>query len=197
MQVFSPNNDIYCFKQLYGLFKFLTVSPVPNISRPSFFDIAGRAKWDAWSAAGKAHENHREAEKRYLEIASDFGWTEGVIHLTPREQSHSDVDRAGSSSEGGWDFENSSEPGSSHNQGGGGGMGPSVSAMAPPPLDEQDSKSLHGLAIANNISGLYSYLNAHPNIDVNEFDEHVRLHPFILATLSYYIICLRDILLSI
>jgi hypothetical protein len=150
--------------------------------------MAGRAKWDAWSAAGKAHENHREAEKRYLEIASDLGWTEGVIHLTPREQSHSDVDRAGSSSEGGWDFENS-EPGSSRNQGGG-GMGPSVSAMAPPPLDEQDSKSLHGLAIANNVSGLHSYLNAHPNIDVNELDEHVRpssLHSGHIVLLLYYL----------
>ncbi|KAJ3507282.1 hypothetical protein NLJ89_g6389 [Agrocybe chaxingu] len=39
--------------ELYGLFKHLTVAPKPDVSRPSIFDMVGRAKWDAWDGAGK------------------------------------------------------------------------------------------------------------------------------------------------
>jgi len=153
--------------ELYGLFKTLTVSPAPNISRPFIFDITGRAKWDAWSAAGKARQNHKETEQRYLEIARDLGWTEGIFHSAP---TRSGGDGSSGSFEGSLDHE--SESGSSSSRGGSGGMGTYVSAMAPPPLDEQDSKSLHGLAVTNNVSGLYSYLDAHPDVDINQLDEH-------------------------
>ncbi|KAM0823006.1 hypothetical protein ACQ4PT_071153 [Festuca glaucescens] len=34
---------------LYGLFKQATVGPV-NTARPGFFDMTGKAKWDAWKA---------------------------------------------------------------------------------------------------------------------------------------------------
>jgi len=167
MQVFSPNNGpSIAFQQLYGLFKYVTVSPAPNAPRPSIFDMTGRAKWDAWSAAGKAHEGHgEEAEKRYLEIARDLGWTGGTSLPAPAEQAHLYGNRVG-------DYESSESKPDRGGGSGAGGMGTSVSAMAPPPLDEQDSKSLHGLAVTNNVSGLCSYLDAHPGIDINELDEH-------------------------
>jgi len=60
----------------------------------------------------------------------------------------------------------------SDDEGGSGGMGISVSTMAPPLLDEQDMKSLYGLALANDVSGLSLYLGAHPNVNINELDEH-------------------------
>ncbi|KAH9947140.1 ankyrin [Amylocystis lapponica] len=63
--------------ELYGLFKYLTVAPSPNITRPSIFDMTGRAKWDAWSATGQTYADRgADAEKRYLTIARDLGWEE-------------------------------------------------------------------------------------------------------------------------
>jgi len=159
--------------ELYGLYKYLTVSPKPNTSQPSLFYIQERAKWDAWSAAGKTHEDRGvEAEKRYLEIARDLGWTEGFPTIPGfAEQSHMQSEKTTGFSEDDWDDE-SSGLGSNHGGNAGGGMAASVSAMAPPPLDKQDAKSLHGLALLNNIPDLTSYLEAHPGVDINEFDQH-------------------------
>ncbi|KAE9408193.1 ankyrin [Gymnopus androsaceus JB14] len=88
--------------ELYGLFKYATVSQNPNVSRPSIFDMTGRAKWDAWDAAGKRYTDGAEAEGRYLEIARDLGWQPGE-----------------------------SDP-SSEEHGGASGMGVAVSSMAAP-----------------------------------------------------------------
>lgn len=131
--------------------------------------MAGRAKWDAWSAASQKYGTRVEAaEQRYLVIAMDLGWKEGTLVSGPPEpQTSMDTSAEGSSE----DIENSDTSPSSAS---GGGMGLSVSAMAPPPLDEQDAKTLHGLAISNNAAGLAAHLNAHPDISVDEFDEHVR-----------------------
>jgi acyl-CoA-binding protein len=185
MRIFSPDND--SIKQLYGLFKSLTVSPAPNVHRPSIFDLTGRAKWDAWSAAGKDHEHREDAERRYLQIARDLGWTD-IIPFAPGKSSVLDSSGADVSYEGIWD---SSKTESSRVGGGGGGMGTSVSAMVPPPFDEKDSKSLHGLAVANNASGLSSHLDAHPDADINELDEHVCLSLFIFTIFYLNILC-RD-----
>ncbi|KAG6332079.1 hypothetical protein ID866_7007, partial [Astraeus odoratus] len=55
-------------QQLYGLYKFLTVSSLPQTSRPSIFDMTGRAKWDAWNNIGHTFGDRKaEAEKRYLD----------------------------------------------------------------------------------------------------------------------------------
>lgn len=134
-----------------------------------------RAKWDAWSAASKTHEDRKEAEKRYLEIARGLGWTLGVAAVpTSVDQSRKQSDETTKFSDDIWDFEtNGSESNSGDGGNGGVGMATSVSAMAPPPLDEQDAKSLHGLAVANNVLGLSSYLDACPGININNLDEHV------------------------
>jgi hypothetical protein len=133
--------------------------------------MTGRAKWDAWSAANNAYGNHKEkAEKRYLEIASELGWTEGLAPPGLQNQSYTESDNVTGSSEHSWKSHNNESDGEGN---GGGGMGTSVSAMALPPLDDQDAQSLHGLAVANKASEVSSYLDASPG-DINKLDEHVR-----------------------
>jgi hypothetical protein len=144
-----------------------------------------RAKWDAWSAASQTHEGRgEEAEKRYLEIARGLGWTLGAAAVpTSVDQSRKQSDEATNSSDDIWDFETDGLESDRGDGGNGGvGMATSVSAMAAPPLDEQDAKSLHGLAVANNVLGLSSYLDACPGISINNLDEHVctRLFPSLL-----------------
>ena len=135
-----------------------------------------RAKWDAWSAASKTYEGcGEEAEKRYLEIAQGLGWTSGVAAtLTSVDRSRKQGDEATSSSDDIWDLETDESESNRGDEGNGGvGMATSVSAMAAPPLDEQDAKSLHGLAVANNVLGLSSYLDAFSGVNINNLDEHV------------------------
>jgi hypothetical protein len=128
--------------------------------------MAGRSKWDAWTAVAKSYNDDREkAEERYLEIARTLGWTDNA------SQSYTESNKEINSSTDILPHEISIS-GSSRG-GGGEGMGASVSAMAPPPFDEQDGKTLHGLAVANKVSGLSSYLEAHPTADINAVDEHV------------------------
>ncbi|KZP16837.1 ankyrin [Athelia psychrophila] len=151
--------------ELYGLFKHLTVAPAPNTSRPSIFDMTGRAKWDAWSAAFQSYGTQSgEAEQRYLSIAGDLGWTESSgVTTTPGVL----VEDGSQGSEG--DIWDKADAPSNH---GAGGMGNSVSAVASAPLDERDAKTPHGMAVSNDVAGLEAYLNAHPEADLNELDEY-------------------------
>mmetsp|Transcript_80 Transcript_80/g.182 ORF Transcript_80/g.182 Transcript_80/m.182 type:complete len:98 (-) Transcript_80:175-468(-) len=42
-------------QKLYGFFKIAsTSSAAPTSARPGMFSIEGRAKWDAWKAAGES-----------------------------------------------------------------------------------------------------------------------------------------------
>ncbi|KAH7928532.1 hypothetical protein BV22DRAFT_1192780, partial [Leucogyrophana mollusca] len=150
--------------ELYGLFKYLTVSPTPQGSRPSIFDMTGRAKWDAWSSASKTYEDRgSDAEKRYLDIARELGWAEGAAS----QQDKSDEHKQPGSSEDIWDSDDSN----SRSGGGGGGMGNSVSSMAPPPAEPGDSNTLHGLAIGGDAGKLSEFMKTHPEVDINELDE--------------------------
>ncbi|KAF8971483.1 hypothetical protein BDZ97DRAFT_1786738, partial [Flammula alnicola] len=122
---------------LYGLFKYLTSSRMPSASRPSIFDMTGRAKWDAWAAVGKKYEQANEVEQRYLEIARSLGWTE-LAEVQPKKESKSSTD------EDIWDSDNGSSSGGS-SRGDGGGLGVSVSSIAPPPkvLDNTGYAPIH------------------------------------------------------
>lgn len=60
--------------ELYSLYKYLTVSPQPTGSRPSIFDITGRAKWDAWKSINEKVSGIADAEQRYIQIAESLGW---------------------------------------------------------------------------------------------------------------------------
>ncbi|KIK70886.1 hypothetical protein GYMLUDRAFT_32961 [Collybiopsis luxurians FD-317 M1] len=143
--------------ELYGLFKWLTVSHQPTVSRPSIFDMTGRAKWDAWDAAGKRYHSVAEAENRYLEIARDLGWQPGLTGSPKNENEAEDEDI--------WDDSDSVK---SHG-GGGGGLGVSVSSMAAPETETDDS--LHGLAIAGDVQKLENLISLHPEINLNALDE--------------------------
>lgn len=130
----------------------LTVATSPNTSRPSFFDIAGRAKWDAWALAAQTFEGRpSEAEHRYVEIARSLGWTEG------------------SSAAGDDETEEGQEDG-----GGGSGMGISVSVMSPP-TGVDDLSGLHGHAMRDDVAAVSAFLGSNKGADINVRDEYVSL----------------------
>ena len=145
--------------QLYGLFKLITVSPSPNTSRPSFFDMTGRAKWDAWAQASRDYDGRLDdAEKRYLDITSSLEWKEtksGESEGAPSAEQESRTSE-------------SSTPGGS-----GSGMGVSVSIIAPPALDKNEEGTVHGFAVQNDAQALSEFLEHNSNADLNAKDEFV------------------------
>ncbi|KAJ7169787.1 ankyrin repeat-containing domain protein [Mycena filopes] len=144
--------------ELYGLFKYINVSSTPPASRPSIFDFTGRAKWDAWAAAGNTYSSKAEAESRYLEIARSLGWKEGII--APESVRSEDADI--------WDSDDDTDKPSRGN-GEPGGLGNSVSSMARPEDDESDV-SLHGLAVSNHLQELVALVHDDPSVDPNARD---------------------------
>lgn len=141
----------------------LSVATSPNTSRPSFFDIAGRAKWDAWTLAAQTYEGRpSEAEHRYLDIAQSLGWKEGS-----------------SASAAAADDDETEEGGG----GGGTGMGVSVSVISPPILDDEvsDSSGLHGYAMRDDVAAISAFLNANEGADIDVRDEYVSFYtqPFV------------------
>ncbi|KAG2154745.1 ankyrin [Suillus clintonianus] len=140
--------------ELYGLFKYLKVAPKPQGSRPSIFDMTGRAKWDAWKAASDGYENNSHAAaQRYLVIAQELGWKPGS---TPSSAPGKRSEDGGADAGGG---------------GGGGGMGTSVSSLAKPGPDLGEAQTLHGLAIAGDAKKLMAFLLVNPAVDINARDE--------------------------
>ncbi|KAJ4486018.1 ankyrin repeat-containing domain protein [Lentinula aciculospora] len=142
--------------ELYALFKWLTVSPQPSGSRPSIFDMTGRAKWDSWSAAGKQYTSSVDAENRYLEIARDLGWQPGAPAPPENKTTGDDI----------WDLDSDS---SKDGGGGGGGMGVSVSSIAAPEI--QTDNTLHGLAITGDLNKLETLVSLDSEVDINALDE--------------------------
>ncbi|KAG6898067.1 hypothetical protein C0992_006545 [Termitomyces sp. T32_za158] len=144
--------------QLYGLFKYVTLSPSPDAPRPSIFDMTGRAKWDAWNTASKKYTSVADAESRYLEIAKSLGWVQGTVRETLSQAEKSDPNSI-------WDED------SQITQGGGasGGMGGTVSTMMISEVNVDES--LHGLAVSNDTTALSELLEKYPETDVNQIDE--------------------------
>ncbi|KAF4605123.1 hypothetical protein EYR40_003906 [Pleurotus pulmonarius] len=144
--------------ELYGLFKFVTVAAKPTSSKPSIFDMTGRAKWDAWNDVGKKYTSAVDAEARYLQIARELGWSEEAKPEPPASAESSAADSI-------WDDDSrpSSGKGSS-------GMGPSVSSMKPP--DTAEDNTIHGFAVSNDVEALKTLLWIQPDIDVNQHDEY-------------------------
>jgi acyl-CoA-binding protein len=145
--------------QLYGLFKYVTVSKSPDSVRPSIFDMAGRAKWDAWSLASQKCSNPQEAESKYIELARSLGWS--GVHSIPhaserREETENDL----------WDPEDMT----SRKE----GLGMRMSTMAPEDTAQELDQGLHYLAIQNNVEGLKALLDEQPN-DIDGKDEFVRI----------------------
>jgi acyl-CoA-binding protein len=147
--------------QLYGLFKYVTVSRSPDSVRPSIFDMAGRAKWDAWSLAGQKYSNPKEAESKYIELARSLGWS-GVRSIPQpserREETENDI----------WDPEDIT----SRKE----GLGMRMSTMAPEDTAQLQKEGLHYLAIENNVDALKALLDQQPN-DIDGKDEFVGIFP--------------------
>jgi len=149
--------------ELYGLYKYLTVAPVPQNPRPSLFDLTGRAKWDAWGNTGKAYAGKGpDAEKKYLDLARELGWApgSGVVNDTQNEGEVWDDDLGVSISL------SSTE--------GRGGMGGSVSAMAAS-RDEGSGAGgqvLHAFAIQGDVNKISRFLVEESSVDVNQRDEY-------------------------
>ncbi|KAF9535358.1 ankyrin repeat-containing domain protein [Crepidotus variabilis] len=159
--------------ELYGLFKYLTVAKSPNTSRPSLFDMTGRAKWDAWAAASKKHENPANAELRYLEIATNLGWNES--ESSKDEEAPQQAIKAGKKDVDEIDLDNLSDdedetPG---NASASGGLGVVVSTLNQVDGVEQPmDHSLHGLAVSGELTGLKLLLDSSKNLDLNAPDEY-------------------------
>ncbi|KAG7099163.1 hypothetical protein E1B28_001034 [Marasmius oreades] len=148
--------------ELYGLFKWLTVSPSPNTSRPSIFDMTGRAKWDAWKSTGENYNDGAEGERRYLQIARDLGWTEGTISKP----------QVGAPEEDEIDWDEEDVP----TQSGGvrSGLGPSISVML---KDENDllpetDTTIHDFAVSGDLNKLMTLLKNNPHLNLNQLDEN-------------------------
>lgn len=135
------------------------MSHAPNTSRPSIFDMTGRAKWDAWSAANKTYGDRVDgAEARYIAIARELGWSEDKM---PEVEAESELD-----------LDSDDEEGSGSGGGGGGsGLGVSVSMMSASPAES--GSVLSDLAIAGDVQGLRTLLDVNPDVDVNAKDENV------------------------
>ncbi|KAJ7225607.1 acyl CoA binding protein-domain-containing protein [Mycena pura] len=147
--------------ELYGLFKYVTVSPLPTTPRPSIFDFTGRAKWDAWNTAGNTYAVKVDAEKKYLDVARSLGWKEGIAVPEPAPGTSQSQDI--------WDSDSDEENKASKSSGAAQGFGNSVSSMARPE-DEKDN-SLHGLVISNDLQGLLALLEQDPNVDLDARDD--------------------------
>jgi hypothetical protein len=141
----------------------LTVAPSPNTTRPSFFDISGRAKWDAWALASKTYEGHpSDAEQRYLDIARSLGWEDPAIAAAAAAAATTAVtDKTEEQTE---------------MSGGGTGMGVSVSVVSPPsPEDEGAACSLHSCAMGDDVAATSAFLRDSEDLDINARDEYVSL----------------------
>ncbi|KIY50563.1 ankyrin [Fistulina hepatica ATCC 64428] len=150
--------------ELYGLYKAVTVSLVPNTPRPSIFDLTGRAKWDGWKAVSQTISSAKQAEDKYLDLAKNLGWTEGLIATTQKaSSSHATAEQ----DEINWDSTDDEQPISS----GGTLMGPTVSIMAVPGTPSGNDETLHGLVAAQRYDDVLKYLNDHPISNLNEGDE--------------------------
>lgn len=150
---------------------------MPPTSRPSIFDMTGRAKWDAWAAAGKKYENAVEAEQRYLDLARSLGWIECYIVPPKEDKEDRSVDDDSI-----WD--SFDEPSSSRSGGGGGGMGVAVSSLAQP--QNINDSSIHGLVLSNDVPSLKAFLTNYPETNLNALDEFV----------SNKLLCSRSLMLK-
>lgn len=143
----------------------MTVGSNPTTSRPSIFDMTGRAKWDAWSTTGKKYSDVQNAEARYIELAKELGWDETEQPLPNKSEANKGKGKSNEGEEGDiWDSEEESSTGGS------GGLGPSVSTMAH--TKEASEKTLHGFAVENDVKGIEDLLAIVPDLDLNEVDEH-------------------------
>ncbi|XP_066250203.1 acyl-CoA-binding domain-containing protein 6-like [Euwallacea similis] len=64
VQVISGSLSEHTLLQLYGFYKQALEGPC-NAPKPSWYDLKGKAKWEAWKSLGELERN--EAKNRYIE----------------------------------------------------------------------------------------------------------------------------------
>jgi len=150
--------------ELYGLYKFLTVSPEPQTTRPSIFSFEGRAKWDAWKAVGSTWRNRCEAaEGRYMDIAKGLGWRHGASNHSAEPSRELTVEEL---------LEQESDPEGS-DVAHGAAMGIGVSTMSALPITENNGGgTIHDLAVAGDTDKLLAHFKATLAVDVNARDDY-------------------------
>ena len=149
--------------QLYALYKYVTVGPKPLTSRPSIFDMTGRAKWDAWISIADKHgfTAPAQAEARYLELCKEHGWVPDAppIYIEQlEEEEEGDID---------WD----APDGPGARPAGAGGMANAVSVLQQEEEEPLDLNTLHGAVLAGDLERLKAMEKQ--EIDLNALDEYV------------------------
>lgn len=149
--------------QLYALYKYITVGPKPPTSRPSIFDMTGRAKWDAWASLADKHEftAAAQAEARYLELCKELGWVPNAAPIyiaQPEEEGEGDID---------WDAPDGPTAGPA----GAGGMANAVSVLQQEQEEPLDLNTLHGVVLAGDLERLKAMEGG--EIDLNALDQYV------------------------
>lgn len=97
-----------------------------------------------------------------------MGWKEGSGDTATAAVPDSSISKAQGSDDI-WD----DDPSSTGRGGGGSGLGVSVSTMAPEANTEREHGSLHSLSIVGDADGVKTYLQEHPEANINETDEYV------------------------
>ena len=107
-----------------------------------------------------------------MAIARELGWKEGTaVEPQPEASTSKSSKQDGEGDDDDiWDDDTESSKRSS----GGRGLGVKVSTMTMEE-DEQtrEAGSLHALVLEGDVSGVETYLQDHPDADLNQFDEHV------------------------
>lgn len=150
--------------QLYALYKYVMVGPKPPTSRPSIFDMTGRAKWDAWSSLGdkRGFTDPAQAEARYLELCKELGWVPDAAVSIHVAQTEEEEDRE-------IDWDAPDEP--SSRAAGTSGMANAVSVLQQEEEEPLDLNTLHGVVLAGDLERLRAMEMG--EIDLNALDEYV------------------------
>uniref|UniRef100_A0A3P9MWA5 ACB domain-containing protein n=1 Tax=Poecilia reticulata TaxID=8081 RepID=A0A3P9MWA5_POERE len=67
--------------KFYSYYKQATIGPC-NIPRPGFWDVVGKAKWDAWNSLGEMSEG--EAMAAYVDQMKLVGFLNFYIYITEK-----------------------------------------------------------------------------------------------------------------
>ncbi|GAA5893292.1 hypothetical protein JCM6882_007996 [Rhodosporidiobolus microsporus] len=145
--------------RLYALYKIATASHTPSTSRPGIFDFTGRAKWDAWAAAGKGFEGEGEdggkarARREYEDEARRLGWVDA---------------ETGEAGEVEQPIEAVKQPAQEKQE-----RMVAVSVLESDFVDEAPKSRLHELALDGDAASLDGYLQGEgKKVDLNERDSY-------------------------
>ena len=110
-----------------------------------------------------------DAEERYLQLARELGWVEGVAQVTPLVDPPPATSSTGNEENDLWDDEETSK----RYQSSGGGFGNQLSTMSSEGGEDRAIDTLHNFSVTGNVEGLRTWLQSHPTNDLDAVDEYV------------------------